>query len=216
MSVIHSVHRGCGGVPDQVHPPGAHAPWPGTPPHTRYTPLGLGTPPRTRYTPRSRPPQDQVHPTRADTPPTPQRGSPPLGPGTPPGADTQPWSTPPRTRYTPQEQTHTPRAHHPQPVTPPDQVHTHPLDQENPPGPGTLPRPGTPLGAEHAGRYGQCAGGPHSTGMQSCWYDSNSLKVTFHTCNIAALNDCFIYHFLDILIQVISYQLFKWCFPVRP
>ena len=68
---------------------------------------------------------------------------------------------------------------------PPDQVH--------PPGPGTPqtrytpPGPGTPLrtryppdqvhprqdqvhppGAEHAGRYGQRAGGPHPTGMQSC------------------------------------------------
>ena len=46
------------------------------------------------------------------------------------------------------------------------------------PGPGT-PRAGTtpgtmhlppapPLGAEHAGRYGQRAGGTHPTGMQSC------------------------------------------------
>ena len=32
-----------------------------------------------------------------------------------------------------------------------------------PPGPGT-----PPPGAEHAGRYGQRAGGMHPTGMQSC------------------------------------------------
>ena len=71
---------------------------PGTPPRTRYTPLGPGTPlPRTRYTPLGRYspgpgafPQDQVHPH-------------PLGP-----------STSPMTRYTP----------HLRPVTPPwDQVH---------------------------------------------------------------------------------------------
>ena len=34
-------------------------------------------------------------------------------------------------------------------------------------GPGT-PRPGTPTGAVHAGRYGQQAGGTHPTGMHSC------------------------------------------------
>ena len=52
--VCHSVHRGGGGVPDQVHPPGTRytPPGPGTPPGTRYNP-----PPRTRYTP-----PDQVHP----------------------------------------------------------------------------------------------------------------------------------------------------------
>ena len=43
-----------------------------------------------------------------------------------------------------------PRTRHP-----PDQVH---------PGPGTHP------GAEHAGRYGQRAGGTYPTGMQSCWF----------------------------------------------
>ena len=36
-----------------------------------------------------------------------------------------------------------------------------------PPGPGT-PRDQAPPGAEHAGRYGQRAGGTHPTGMQSC------------------------------------------------
>ena len=59
VSVIHSVHMG-GGVPDQVHP-------------LEQTPPGPGTPPRTRYTPRSRHPLEQTSP---------------LGPGTPPGADT--------------------------------------------------------------------------------------------------------------------------------
>ena len=34
-----------------------------------------------------------------------------------------------------------------------------------------------PLGAEHAGRYGQCAGGTHPTGMQFC-YDGTSLDST--------------------------------------
>ena len=79
---------GGGGVPDQVHPPGAD------------------TIPLTRYTPRSRPPT---------------------------GPDIPPWS-----RH------------------PPDQVHI-PL------------RPGTPPRAEHAGRYGERAGGPHPTGMHSCF-----------------------------------------------
>ena len=42
-------------------------------------------------------------------------------------------------------------------------------------GPCTPPPPGpcTPPGAEHAGRYGQCAGGTHPTGMQFC-YDGTS------------------------------------------
>ena len=44
---------------------------------------------------------------------------------------------------------------------PPDQAH--PPDQAPPP--HQAPRPGT----EHAGRYGQHAGGTHSTGMQSCF-----------------------------------------------
>ena len=44
-----------------------------------------------------------------------------------------------------------------------------PLDQAPPPreqGPPARSRP--PASAEHAGRYGQCAGGTHPTGMQSC------------------------------------------------
>ena len=63
---------------DQVHPPGPDTPpEPGTPPRTRYTPLGPGTPP-------------------------PGPGTPPLGPGTPPWTRYTPWpGTPPGTRYTP-------------------------------------------------------------------------------------------------------------------
>ena len=38
-----------------------------------------------------------------------------------------------------------------------------------PPPEQTPPREQTPPpGAEHAGRYGQCVGGTHPTGMQSC------------------------------------------------
>ena len=78
----------------------------------------------------------------------------------PPGADT------------PQDQVH-PRSRHP-----PDQVHPPRTKYTTPdlPGPGTPPGtrytpslgPGTPPDAEHAGRYGQHAGGTHPTGMQSC------------------------------------------------
>ena len=52
---------------------------------------------------------------------------------------------------------------------PPDQA---PSWEQAPPRPGTLsPRgPGTPPPkVEHAGRYGQRAGGTHLTGMQSCF-----------------------------------------------
>ena len=51
------------------------------------------------------------------------------------------------------------------PPFPPDQASP---DQSPPPKPGTPPRTRHPPGAEHAGRYGQCAGGTHPTGMQSC------------------------------------------------
>ena len=135
-----------GGVPGQV------------PPRTRYTPhLGQGTTPLNKVHP-----QDRVHP-RAGT--LPQAGTPPR-PGTP------------RTRYTSQV------------GTPPGQVHPqtrYPSRTRYPPGPGTCPRQvppsGTstppklgkppwdqvhPLGAVHAGRYGQQAGGTHPIGMHSC------------------------------------------------
>ena len=36
--------------------------------------------------------------------------------------------------------------------------------------PGSRPLGVEPPSAEHAGRYGQCAGGTHPTGMQSCWH----------------------------------------------
>ena len=110
----------------------------------RYPP-GPGTPPRTKYTP-----QDQV---------------PPPGPG-----------TPPRTRYTSRDKVHPLKTSY----TPQDQLHP-PWDHVHPPQtrytPGTRyttrdqvpPRPGTPPGAVHAGRYGQQAGGTHPTGIHSCF-----------------------------------------------
>ena len=75
--------------------------------------------------------------------------------------------------YRPQTKMHI--AYHPPPPeqTPPG---ANPQDQAPPPLPGTPPGPGTPLGqgtppgAEHAGRYGQRAGGTHHTGMQSCCF----------------------------------------------
>ena len=76
--------------------------WAGTPPGTRYTPLGPGTPPGTRYTPQTRytpsepgtppwtryPLEDQVHPPGPGTPLPQNQVHPldqvhPLGPGTP-------------------------------------------------------------------------------------------------------------------------------------
>ena len=94
-----------------------------------------------------RPPGSR-HPPVADTPHPP-------GPGTPQE------QTPPRAD--------TPTSHHP--PTP------HP-GSRHPPGPGTAPQgPGTPPWeqtppprAQHAGRYGQRAGGRHPTGMQSCLF----------------------------------------------
>ena len=81
-----------------------------------------------------------------DTPPGSRH---PLGSDTPPaadppgGADTPPWEqTHPLAADTPQQQTPPPGSRHP---------------------PGSRPPP-----AEHAGRYGQRAGGTHPTGMQSC------------------------------------------------
>ena len=54
---------------------------------------------------------------------------------------------------------HTPRSRHPQSRHPPEQT----------PAGADTPWEQTPPAAEHAGRYGQRAGGTHSTGMQSCW-----------------------------------------------
>ena len=53
--------------PDQVHPPGPGAPWPGIPPQDQVHPPGPGTPPQDQVHPRTRcTPRDQVHhnPTR--------------------------------------------------------------------------------------------------------------------------------------------------------
>ena len=46
---------------------------------------------------------------------------------------------------------------------------TPPKSRHTPPGSRHPPRADTP-GTEHAGRYGQRAGGTHPTGMQSCYY----------------------------------------------
>ena len=106
-------------------------------------------------------------------------GTPTLQEQTPLGADTPQEQTPPGSR-------HSPRSRHPQEQTPP-QEQTHPLEantpwdqtapQEQTPPPGadsplgadTPPRADPPT-TEHAGRYGQCAGSTHPTGMQSCCF----------------------------------------------
>ena len=83
-----------------------------------------------------------------------------------------PEQTPHRTRYTPPwDQVHPPGTRYtplgpgtpPWPGTHPPMTRYTSLGQVHPPGPGTPPR------AEHAGRYGERAGGPHPTGMQSCF-----------------------------------------------
>ena len=68
----------------------------------------------------------------------------------------------------PWEQTPPPRSR------PPPRPGRPPLEQTPPgrhPPPQTRHPPGQalPPGTEHAGRYGQCAGGTHPTGMQSCF-----------------------------------------------
>ena len=78
------------------------------------------------------------------------------------------WDTTPRTRHPlPQEQT--PQGTPPPGVDPPEWT---PWEQTSPPGadpppPEQIPLP--PPDTEHAGRYGQRAGGTHPTGMQSCF-----------------------------------------------
>ena len=69
----------------------------------------------------------------------------------PPGAET------PHSRY--------PLKQMPQSRHPPSR---HPPRAENPP--SRHPREQTPPGTEHAGRYGQCAGGTHPIGIQSCLF----------------------------------------------
>ena len=104
------------------------------------------------YTPR-----EQTSPEQTHTPPQTR---------TPPGADTSPPDQTPLGADTPLEQT-PPRAD-----TPLNQ--TLPWEQ-TPPGADTPPGPEPPRTryppaspSEHAGRYGQHAGGTHPTGMQSC------------------------------------------------
>ena len=100
-----------------------------------------------------------AHTPQADIPPeqTPPRSRHPPGADTHPlGADTPPEAdTPPRSR-------HPPGSRHP------------PWEQTPPLGADTPPPP-----AEHAGRYGQRAGGTHPTGMQSC------IMWTFSHCNLS-------------------------------
>ena len=110
---------------------------------------GGGCPPQCMlgYYPQSRL-SPAAHPLEADTP----RADTPW-------EQTPPWSRhPPGSRH-PLEQT-PPGADTPQEQTPPGS--RHPLDQ-------TPPRSDTAC-AEHAGRYGQCTGGTHPTGMQSSYY----------------------------------------------
>ena len=79
---------------------------------------------------------------------------------TPQGADTPPGADPP-------EPTTPPQSRHPPEQTPP---------RSRPPTRGVdPPRSRHPL-AEHAGRYGQRAGGTHPTGMQSCYYVRISVR----------------------------------------
>ena len=93
------------------------------------------------------------------------------------------------TRYTPRPGTYTPWTRPTPPYGPGAGPGTPPPPEQTPPGPGTpppleqtSPRPGTPPPeAEHAGRYGQRAGGPHPTGMQSClFWSSQILKLELY------------------------------------
>ena len=90
-----------------------------------------------------------------------------------------PRSRPPQSRHPPPPGSRPPRPGTPREQTPPwEQT---PLGAD-PPGPGTpSPREQTPPGTEHAGRYGQRAGGMHPTGMQSCFVSisMSHLQVTY-------------------------------------
>ena len=78
-----------------------------------------------------------------------------------------------------------------------DQTGT-PLDQVGTPTrPGRYPttgtrqapprtRPSHPPGAEHAGRYGQCAGGMHPTGMQTWWILYSRGRVWVHHLSLSS------------------------------
>ena len=117
-----------------------------------HTPLGTGTP-----TPRSR------HPPGADTLGSrhPPRSRHPLGADIPPGVDT------PRSRH-PLRSRHTPWKLTPPGIRQPPRSR-HPPGADSPLGADTPPRADPPT-TEHAGRYGQCTGSTHPTGMQSCCF----------------------------------------------
>ena len=100
LSVIHSVHRGGGGLPQCMLPPPpwtrqtpldqADPPGPGRPPQTRQTP------PRTRQTPpdQADAPQTRQTPWTRQTPPQTRQTPTPPRPGRPPReADSSIWST---------------------------------------------------------------------------------------------------------------------------
>ena len=78
-----------------------------------------------------------------------------------------------------------PRSRHPPGADTPQSRHTawsrHPPQEQTPPGEHTPPeQTPPPPGAEHAGRYGQHAGGTHPTGMQSCdesYFGNQPLQV---------------------------------------
>ena len=115
----------------------------------------------------------------------------------PPGADpleqTPPWSRHPPSRHpreqtSPQEQTppeqtpwsrHPPGADTPQADTPQEQ--TPPWEQDPP--------------IEHTGRYGQCAGGTHPTGIQSCF------KEFFSTTKISPQKTRLAFTFRFVTVQ---------------
>ena len=127
-------------------------------------------------------PRDQVHPPE-QTPPgsRPLRDQVhPLGADTPPGPGTPLEQAPPL-----QDQVH-----------PPDQVpprhQVHPQSRHP-------PWPGTPPAAEHAGRYGQCAGGPHPTGMQSCFESQRTLPNYLVCQNIKILHKICIFKYTLII-----------------
>ena len=52
------------------------------------------------------------------------------------------------------------------------------------------PRPGGTPRAEHAGRYGQRAGGTHPTGLQSCFYIFPTYLPFSHLYSIQKKNKC--------------------------
>ena len=98
----------------------------------------------------------------------PQKQTPPLGSRHTPRSRHPPGSRTPPSSRNPSRSRHPLEADTPQEQTPP-QEQTHPLEADtlqeqthHPPGSKHPP-------AKHAGRYSQCMGGTHPTGMQSCW-----------------------------------------------